>query len=169
MRRDSRYSNSFNKSLQISPTRCTILLNIFIYLSYMFRASMCPSSGENCCIYATLVIVTLYGWRPVRRPDLYLLSPWSRVLLENLTDFSYSRNSRLYGTRKIHYLTHKCPPPVPILNQLDPVHIPTLYLLKIHLNIILPSTPGSPNWSLSLRFPPKPCIRLSSRPYVLQT
>ena len=29
----------------------------------MFRASMCPSSGENCCIYATLVFVTLYGWR----------------------------------------------------------------------------------------------------------
>jgi hypothetical protein len=28
----------------------------------MFRASMCPSSGENCCIYAALVFVTLYGW-----------------------------------------------------------------------------------------------------------
>jgi len=31
----------------------------------MFRASMCTSSGENCCIYATLVFVTLYGWRLV--------------------------------------------------------------------------------------------------------
>jgi len=29
--------------LQISPTRCTILLNIFISLLYMFRASACPS------------------------------------------------------------------------------------------------------------------------------
>jgi len=26
----------------------------------MFRATMCPSSGENYCIYATLVFVTLY-------------------------------------------------------------------------------------------------------------
>ena len=33
--------------LQISPTRCTIPLNTFIALLYMFRASMCPSSGEK--------------------------------------------------------------------------------------------------------------------------
>jgi len=31
----------------------------------MFRAYMYPSSGGNDCIYATLVFVTLYGWRLV--------------------------------------------------------------------------------------------------------
>jgi len=31
----------------------------------MFRESKCPSSGENHCIYATLALVTLYGWRLV--------------------------------------------------------------------------------------------------------
>ena len=41
--------------LLISPTRCTFLLNIFISLLCMFRVSMCPSSGENHCIQATLV------------------------------------------------------------------------------------------------------------------
>ena len=51
--------------LQISPNRCTILLNIFISLFYMFRAFMCPSSGKNYCIYATLIFVTLCGWRLV--------------------------------------------------------------------------------------------------------
>jgi len=35
----------------------------------MFRASMRPSSGENYCIYATLLFVTLYGWRLVRWLD----------------------------------------------------------------------------------------------------
>ena len=55
---------------------------------------------------------------------------------------------------KVHYRTHKRPPPVPILGQPNPVHIPTSYLLEIHPNIIQPSTPRSPQWSLSLRFPP---------------
>ena len=31
----------------------------------MFRASKCPSSGKHYCIYATLVFVTLDGWRLV--------------------------------------------------------------------------------------------------------
>ena len=54
---------------------------------------------------------------------------------------------------KVHYHTHKRPSPVPILGQPNPVHIPTSHLLQIHPNIIHPSTPRSPQWPLSLRFP----------------
>ena len=54
---------------------------------------------------------------------------------------------------KVHYHTHKRPPPVPILGQPNPVHISTSHLLEIRPNIIHPSTPRSPQWSPSLRFP----------------
>ena len=60
---------------------------------------------------------------------------------------------------KVYYRTQKRPPPVPILGQPNPVHIPTSHLLEIHPNIILQSMPRSPQWSLSLRFPHQDPIR----------
>ena len=50
----------------------------------------------------------------------------------------------------VHCRIHKYPPPVPIHSLLDLFHAFTFRFLKIHLNIIFPSTAGSCKWPLSL-------------------
>jgi len=60
---------------------------------------------------------------------------------------------RVSRNPKVHYRTHKRSSTVRILGQPKPVLIPTSHLLEIHPNIIHPSTPRSPQWSLYLRFP----------------
>ena len=63
-----------------------------------------------------------------------------------------------------------CPYPEPARSS--PYPSPTPYFLKIHLNIILPSRPGPPKWSLCLGFPhpnpvyasPLPHTRYMPRP-----
>ena len=47
---------------------------------------------------------------------------------------------RISRNPKVHYRTHKRPPPISILGQPNPVHIPTSHLLEIRPNIINPST-----------------------------
>ena len=71
---------------------------------------------------------------------------------------------RISRNPKVHYRTHKRPPPLSILDQPNPVHIPTSQLLEIHPNIIHPSTPRSPQWSPSLRFPQQGPIHPLSSP-----
>ena len=70
---------------------------------------------------------------------------------------------RISRNPKVHYRTHKRPPPVPILGQPNPVHILTSHFLEIHPSIH-PSTPRSLQWSLSLRFPQQDPINPLSSP-----
>ena len=95
-----------------------------------------------------------------------LLTPWNRVLLEKLTDSAASQEiPSILWNPKVHYRTHKCPPPLPILSQLHPVPTTPSHFLKIRLNITLTSTPGSPQWSHSLRFPHQNTVHTSPLPH----
>ena len=99
-------------------------------------------------------IIRIFHW-----PNTYLLN---NLLTHSMKQSPSSEANRFAATQeisrtlwnpKVHSRIHKYPPTLPILSQLDPVHTPKSHFLKIHLNIILPSTPGFPQLSFSPRFP----------------
>ena len=84
----------------------------------------------------------------------YLLTPRSRVLLEKLNGSKLVKKfPAFYGTRK--FITAFTSARHLSLSRASSIQSmpPTSHFLKIHLNIILPSTPESSKWCLSLRFP----------------
>jgi len=74
---------------------------------------------------------------------------------------------RILWNPKVHYGSHKCPPPVPFLNQLDPVNTPTSHFQRSILILFFHLRLGLPSGLFPSRSPPKPCIRFSFASYVL--
>ena len=97
------------------------------------------------------------------------LTPRSRVLPEKLTAAPLVRKfPTFYGSRRfITVFTRARHLSLSLARSIQ--SMPLSPFSKIHLNIILPSTPGSFKWSPSLRFPhwDPICMHLSSSPYVL--
>ena len=79
---------------------------------------------------------------------------YSIIHLEKLTGSAASQEiSRFFGTRRfITVLTSARHLSLSRANSIQSTQPPSHFLM-IHLNIILPSASGPPQWSLSLRFP----------------
>ena len=96
------------------------------------------------------------AWRVLRlRMQLFCL-PYSMVQSPSWEANWFAASQeipRISRNPKVHYRTHKRPSPIPILGLANPVHTPTSHLLEIRPNIIYPSTPRSPLWSLPFWFP----------------
>ena len=138
----------------------------------MLVFSICPAPDH---LPGNLVTIRSLCKNMNALPTYYLLTCLITYLLTHSKDHSPSWEanrssaseeiSRILWNLKARCHILKCPPPVPILSQINPVHTPTSHFLKIHLNINLPSTSGSPKRSHSPQVsPPKPCICLSSPP-----
>jgi len=122
--------------------------------SYATPSSVCLNSVDREEV--TLTLREVYAMKTPRTPKQIYLLTYSMVQSPSSEANWFAASQkipRISWNPKVHYRTHKRPPPISILSQLNPVHIPTSHLLEIHPNIIHPSTPRSPHWSPSLPFP----------------
>ena len=152
-------------------------LQVWIILSCVFWWKCLPSLTSNCVQPTTNFKIQhlAYELFETEIPGhyflssylrTYLLTPRSRALLEKLTGLKLVKKfPAFYGTRRFVTAFTSAHPTVPILSQFDPVPTPTSHFLKIHLNIILPSMPGSSHWSLSPRFPHQNPVYASPLPH----
>jgi hypothetical protein len=96
----------------------------------------------------------------------YSLSPWCKILFEKLIVTQLvKKNTAFLWNRKVHNSAHKSPPLDPIVSQLNPVHLIDPYLPKVQLNVILPPSPTSSQWSLAFGPPNQNPVKTSHLPH----
>jgi hypothetical protein len=121
-------------------TSCVVVQNVLRSGSVFRPLNWILNSRYHCGESFRSPCISIPTFR--RNSYLYLQGKYTyllhgAVLLEKLTGSAASQEiPRILWNPKVHYRTHKCPPPVPILRQLHPVPTTPSHFLKIHLNII---------------------------------
>jgi hypothetical protein len=136
----------------------------------MFQTNLYRKSRKNFMFKTFTKIVPFMTWcEKVVQPERLQMTIWRmRIVCWYTHTYSMEQSPsweanqslplvKIFPTflwnPKVLYRTHKCPPRVPILSWLYPVPTPHSNLPKIHLNIMLPSTSGSPQLPLSFWLP----------------
>ena len=159
------YSQVLSVWLQTGKELCFFNLhfgsNSHLSIQPLLHNLSCQSLQAQWLLYAPPA-VALKNWLSSSKIFLCML-----YLLTYLLTYSMVPSQeipRISRNPKVHHRTHNRPSTVSILGQSNPVHIPTSYLLEIRPNITHPSTPRSPQWSPSLRFPHQDPIHPLSSP-----
>ena len=124
------------------PTNLTCKLTQNWFLSHLIQSQALASQHIHTSIWHVWPSASIF-YRP---PYCLLLTPYSTVQSPSWEANWFAASQeipRILWNPKVHYRTHKHPPPVPVLGQPNPFHIPTSHLLEIHPNIIHPSTPST--------------------------
>jgi hypothetical protein len=122
-------------------------------LSVLFFICLCFYVSQYHIIIIIIIIIIIF-------------IPWCRMLFEKLTVTQLVKKySAFLWNPKAHYRLHTNPPLDPKLSQLNPVRPIDPYLPKIHLNVILSTTPRSSQWSLPFGPPNQNPVNTSSLPH----
>lgn len=171
----SLYPNPFTDNLQaeiytVSVQHCKQLWHVSLFLQWIRQIfPSCVSVSHISCNHMHF-INKLTGYFALA--CIHQLTNQSTNYREQ--NSSWEANSSSLSKRITHIPWHRTvrdqlhnsPPFVPILSQINPVHIFAINYSQINFIIILPSMPWFPNWSLSLMFPTK---NLYTSPSCFQT
>jgi len=103
-----------------------------------------PNSEKATYLRDVRLCYTLLLFPKPLHGTYYLLTPRGRFLLEKLS--VTQEISRILWNPKFRHHIHKCPPPVPILSQINTVHAPhptswrSGLILPSHVRLRLPSS-----------------------------
>jgi len=125
----------------------SLLIQQLFYIKHPIIASRLSNHHQVTYLFTYLLTYLLLTYL-FTHSLTYSLTPWSRFLLEKLTSSELIKElPALYTTwRFIIAFTRAC-----YLSQIILVNAPQSHCLKIHLNIILPSMPGSSKCYVLLR------------------